>query len=199
MSFSHSGCPLPSCNNGRKGPAVRRGNKRGRERKERFWLSMWLEQITCTALPVPTPVTKETTGLGTNGKDGRERGKCVTFPEHKFKQRFLTSCDLILFFVVRSRGSIGLALKQLKSFNLKIIKLFWWNHDVWWVNIKENTHKATVFTLLIVKTATILHLEEILTLNLTLLLWGPDGSSGNLPEVPCWACCETKSLHPICA
>lgn len=39
------------CNNARKGPAVRRGNERGR--KERVRLSRCLCKITCTVFPVP--------------------------------------------------------------------------------------------------------------------------------------------------
>lgn len=54
-----------------KGPAVRWGNQTGRGRRERLWLSMWLEKISCSVLPVPSPVTKDT------GKNG-ERPICYT-------------------------------------------------------------------------------------------------------------------------
>lgn len=62
---------------------VQLSEKEAREegRKERLWLSMWQETITCTALPVPTPVTKETTVLTTTkGDDGIEDGKFLIVP-----------------------------------------------------------------------------------------------------------------------
>jgi len=83
-----------SHNNGRKGPAVRGGNNRGRGWKERPSLSMWEEKITCTVLPVPTSVTKEATTHTTTGKNGKKDDLSSSWHQIKLNTNFLLPCAL---------------------------------------------------------------------------------------------------------
>lgn len=58
----------------------------GKERKEMLWLSMWLDKITCTGLPVPTPVTKETMGQA-HKQWGQKKWEIISYTlHHQFKK-----------------------------------------------------------------------------------------------------------------